>query len=291
MKNISDAMQTISMSQKSIFDLFFSRFPPICCEMTFANILCWADVKHHQFCIYQDHLLVCYQRSSDNELQFFPPIGELPEMIMREPLPGLTTYRWVRLPASLCRGLARSAVVEFDRDNSDYYYKIDELVALKGKKFESKRNLVRRFADLKPTVQALKESDAAECIRLQEKWLSEQEAGRRSAEEETVAIKVAFRYFGLLPLRGVVVKIGEKLVGFAIGERLNTSMFVEHHEKAERGFRGAYEYVLHALAREIAAEATFLNRGQDLGISGLRQTKLSWRPVGMVEKFSLMVGS
>ncbi|WP_354099135.1 phosphatidylglycerol lysyltransferase domain-containing protein [Bradyrhizobium sp. S3.2.12] len=291
MKCILDAMQPISMSQRATFDRYFAEFPPKCCEMTFANIFCWADVKHHQVCVYRDHLLVSYRRESDSELRFFPPIGGHPEEIMRDPLPGLRTYRWERIPCSLSHGLSQSAPVAFDRDNSDYYYNVDELIALKGKKFEGKRNLIRRFASLGPTVRTLQARDATNCIELQERWLSEQEAGRNSAAEETFAVKVALQHFDLLPIKGVVVEIGEKLVGFAIGERLNSSMFVEHHEKAEREFKGAYEYVLHALAREIVAEATFLNRGQDLGIPGLRQAKLSWRPAGVVKKFSLMVAS
>ncbi|WP_354141705.1 phosphatidylglycerol lysyltransferase domain-containing protein [Bradyrhizobium sp. LB11.1] len=282
-------MQPISISQKTIFDRYFAEFPSRCCEMTFANIFCWANVKHHQACIYRDHLLVSYKRESDRELQFFPPIGEHPEKIMRDAIPGLKSYQWVRIPSPLSQALSKSASVVFDRDNSDYYYRVDELIAMKGKKFEGKRNLIRRFANLNPTVRALQERDATDCIELQERWLSEQEGGRKSAEEETFAVKVAFQHFHLLPIKGVVVEIGKKLVGFAIGERLNSSMFVEHHEKAERDFKGAYEYVLHALAGEIVAEAAFLNRGQDLGIPGLRQAKLSWRPAGVVEKFNLMV--
>lgn len=289
MKCILDAMQPISMSQKTIFDRYFAEFPPICCEMTFANIFCWADVKRHQACVYRDHLLVSYQRKSDSELRFFPPIGEHPEEIMRELLPGLRTYRWVRIPSPLSDDLSRNACLVFDRDNSDYYYKVDELITLKGKKFEGKRNLVKRFASLSPTVRTLQARDATECIELQERWLSEQDAGRESAEEETVAVKLALQHLDLLPLKGVVVEISGTLAGFAIGERLNKTMFVEHHEKADREFKGAYEYVLHALAGDIAAEATFLNRGQDLGSPGLRQAKLSWRPAGVVEKFTLMV--
>ncbi|KRQ97512.1 hypothetical protein CP49_37970 [Bradyrhizobium valentinum] len=166
------------------------------------------------------------------------------------------------------------------------YYNVDELIRLKGKKFEGKRNLVRRFAGLNPKVRALQARDATVCIELQERWLSEQDADRDSAEEETSAAKVALQHFDSLPIEGVVVEIGQKLVGFAVGERLNSNMFVEHHEKAEREFKGGYEYVLHVLAANIAAEATFINRGQYLGIPGLRQAKLSWRPAGLVEKFS-----
>ncbi|MET4328648.1 hypothetical protein ABIB80_004483 [Bradyrhizobium sp. i1.15.2] len=286
MKSIFDAMQAISMVHKTTFDRYFAEYPPKCSEMTFTNILCWADVKNHQFCVYRDHLLVSYQRKSDSEPQFFPPIGEHPEDLMLEPLPGLQTYRWVRIPRTLSDDLSGSMSIVFDRDNSDYYYDVEELITLKGKKFEGNRNLIRRFADLNPTVRLMQAHDATACIELQERWLSEQDADRSSAAEETAAVKIAFHHFESLPIKGVVVEIDQKLVGFAMGERLNSEMFVEHYEKAAREFKGAYQYVLHAFAGEVAAELRYINRAQDLGIPGLRQAKLSWRPAGFVEKYS-----
>lgn len=107
-----------------------------------------------------------------------------------------------------------------------------------------------------------------------------------AAAEETAALKVAFQHFESLPLKGVVLEIGQRTVGFAMGERLNSEMFVEHYEKAAREFKGAYQYLLHVFAEEIATEARFINRAQDLGIPGLRRAKLNWRPAGFVEKYN-----
>ncbi|MBW5439302.1 DUF2156 domain-containing protein [Bradyrhizobium canariense] len=289
MKSIFDALQPVSIVHKPIFEQYLTEYPPKCSEMTFANILCWSDIKNHRCCIYRRHLLVSYQRKSDSVPQFFPPIGEHPYEIMREPLPGIPAYQWVRIPKSLANDLSQGMSTVFDRDNSDYYYKAEELIALKGKKLEDKRNLVRRFAALNPRVRLLHPHDATACIELQEKWFSEQVADRCSAAEETAAVKVAFQHFGSLPLKGVVLEVNQRLVAFAVGERLNSEMFVEHHEKAVRDLKGAYQYVLHAFAEIVAAEARFINREQDLGIPGLRQAKLSWQPAGLVEKYTARV--
>lgn len=170
-KSVFDAMQAVSMAHKAIFDRYFAEYPPKCSEMTFTNILCWSDIKKHQFCVYRDHLLVSYQRKSDIEPQFFPPIGEHPKEIMLEPLPGLRTYQWVRIPKTLSDDISGNVCVVFDRD---YYYSVEELITLKGKKFEGNRNLIRRCADLNPTVRVLQPVDATACIELQEQWLSEQ---------------------------------------------------------------------------------------------------------------------
>jgi hypothetical protein len=287
MKNILEMMQSVRLAHRGIFDRYFAQYPPQCSEMTFTNIFCWAEIKNHRFCEYRDHLIVSYQRESESEPRFFPPIGEHPEYLMLEPLPGLRAYNWVRIPKVLSEHLPQTPSLVFDRDNSDYYYRVEELRTLNGKKFHGKRNFIRSFAELNPTVRALEARDAGACIELQERWLIQQGRGEKSAEEETVAVKAALRHFGALQITGIVVELDGNLVGFAIGERLNSETFVEHHEKADRGFRGAYQYILHTLAKTIAEGSTFLNRGQDLGVPGLRKAKLSWQPAGLVRKYTL----
>jgi hypothetical protein len=207
--------------------------------------------------------------------------------LMLEPLPGLRAYNWVRIPKALSDHLAQATALIFDRDNSDYYYRVEELRTLDGKKFDGKRNFVRRFERLNPTVRALDARNAAACIELQERWLTQHGPEDRSAKEETIAVKKALRHFDELQITGVVVELDGLLVGFAIGERLNPETFVEHHEKAERDFKGAYQYILHALAEAIAEGSIFLNRGQDLGVPGLRRAKLSWQPAGLIRKYTL----
>ena len=291
MKNILDTMRPVTLEDRSVFELYLTRYPPQCSEMTFTNIFCWGDIKNHRFREYRGHLLVSYQRDSEPEPRFFPPLGETPQAIMLESLPGLRAYKWVGIPKDLSNHLAPKASLAFDRDSSDYYYRVEELRALKGQAFDGKRNFVKRFARLNPTVRALEARDAVACIELQEQWLAHQGGGEKSAEEETIAVKTALKHFDALPLTGVVVELGQALVAFAIGERLNAETFVEHHEKADRDFTGAYQYLLHALAEMIAEGSRFLNRGQDLGVPGLRKAKLSWQPAGLVGKYTLLVHS
>jgi len=286
MKNILETMQPVTLAHQGIFNRYFTQYPPQCSEMTFTNIFCWTGIKNYRFCEYSDHLLVSYQRASESEPRFFPPVGEHQKDLMLEPLPGLRAYSWVRIPPILSEHLPQTASLVFDRDNSDYYYHVAELRTLNGKKYHGKRNFVRSFAELNPTVRALDASDAPACIELQDRWLLERD-GDESAEEETIAVKAALRHFAVLPISGIVVELDGNLVGFAIGERLNCETFVEHHEKADRQFRGAYQYILHTLAEAIAQDAVFLNRGQDLGVPGLRKAKLSWQPAGLVRKYTL----
>jgi hypothetical protein len=176
-----------------------------------------------------------------------------------------------------------------DRDNSDYVYRLADLRALKGKDYHGKRSFVRRFAELyRPEVRPLTASLASECLHVQEAWLEGQGHNETARDESTALIK-ALRHFDDLGLSGVAVLAAGALVGFAVGEPLNPTTFVEHFEKALAGYTGAYPFLLVEFARSVPESFPLLNPEQDLGIEGLRRAQESWHPALMVEKYRVKV--
>ena len=79
--------------------------------------------------------------------------------------------------------------------------------------------------------------------------------------------------------------MGEKVVAFALGERLNRNTAVCHFEKADPFAEGLYQLVNREFARLLFQDCTFINREQDLGDMGLRNAKLSYHPVKLQKKY------
>jgi hypothetical protein len=281
-------LRPVTLADKPLFDAYLARHPPTVSELTFTNVFCWAEVRHHLCGEHQNHLLSAY-RQGDCCLSFYPPVGPDPVALLRQRIDGLRDYCWTRLPSDLVARLGPEARPVLDRDNSDYVYRVEDLRTLRGKDYHGKRNLARRFADLSaPEVRPLTPELAAECLHVQEQWL-EGQRHNESARDESTALVKAVRHFDELGLRGVAVLAGGALVAFAIGEPLNPSTFVEHFEKALPGYTGAYQYLLRAFAESIPEGFTLLNREQDLGVEGLRKAKESWHPALLVEKYNLRV--
>ena len=65
------------------------------------------------------------------------------------------------------------------------------------------------------------------------------------------------------------------------------SHYAVHFEKGLTRFKGIYQYLNQAYARLLPEDIEFVNREQDLGDEGLRQAKLSYKPCGMIKKFSI----
>ena len=74
--------------------------------------------------------------------------------------------------------------------------------------------------------------------------------------------------------------------GYTLGEEIAAGrMFVIHFEKALNRFKGLYQFVNMSFAAILPDNYTYVNREQDLGNEGLRQAKLSYKPVGFVKKY------
>jgi hypothetical protein len=282
------SLRPVTLEDRPLVNRYLARYPPSVSELTFTNVFCWAEVRHHMYCEWDGYLLISY-RQGDCCLSFYPPVGPEPAVLIGRFIDGMRDYCWTRLERSLAEGLTPPLRPLPDPENSDYVYRVADLRELKGKPYHGKRNFVRRFAELyHPEVRPLTAMLAADCLHVQEAWLEGQRHDETARDESTALIK-ALRHFDDLGLSGVAVHVGGELAAFALGEPLNSSTFVEHFEKALPAHTGAYPYLLQAFARSIPDRFLLVNREQDLGLEGLRRAKESWHPALMVEKFKVKI--
>ncbi len=176
--------------------------------------------------------------------------------------------------------------VEEDRDNADYLYLREKLASLAGKSLHKKRNLANNFeknyiCDVKP----LDVSTAKDAGDVLDKWQSTRPEGLTSDYEQCF---FALSLLAFTDQHGWVIYADSKPVGWALGEYIaNGKMFVVHFEKGLDEYKGVYQYVNRATAQRLPESVIYINREQDLGDEGLRQAKMTYRPVGFVQKYRL----
>ena len=64
---------------------------------------------------------------------------------------------------------------------------------------------------------------------------------------------------------------------------------VVHSEKGDKNYKGSYQAINRIFLENIGNNDNrfkFVNREQDVGDLGLRKAKLSYNPVGFIEKYS-----
>lgn len=186
-----------------------------------------------------------------------------------------------------------------DRDGYDYLYDIHRLADLPGKKMHNKRNhisaLEREFPDWR--YEELTPALLPECLEMDREWYrrSREREGRQEEADlgnEGIALREAMEHFEALGLEGGLIRIHGEVVAFTMGDRLNSTIYDVHFEKAYNELRGAYPLINREFARRVREkhpEICLLNREDDMGVPGLRKAKESYYPDEMVEKYSAIL--
>lgn len=267
------------------------------CEYSFANNMAWRRLSGSKIAFYKDFYLSCSFLTDDSIPSFIFPAGngdykeiflEMNKIsdFMGKPLRiwGVTD-KLIPLFEELFPG---QYSIEFDRDSCDYIYNSSDLIKLNGKKYHAKRNHLAKFRQLEYQFTPIAEKDFDDCILFStETYNRKSNDNNHSFVAEQFAINTYFSYYNELNLKGGIIRIDNKIVAVSIGENLNSDTFCVHIEKADTLFNGIYVGINNCMATEYAVDCKYINREEDLGIDGLRKSKLSYYPAFLLNKYTV----
>lgn len=179
-----------------------------------------------------------------------------------------------------------------NRDSFDYVYDINDLADLRGRKFQSKRNHFNRFCTDHPDHQVV--PITKELLPLVKSFVDHWYTRRRESDPqgdyllENLAMARAFNHFDDLGMDGIALMDEGRILAVTMGSRLSRNTFDIHFEKASEDASGAYTAINCHFARYLRLkypELEYMNREDDLGLEGLRNAKLSYRPHHIAEKY------
>ena len=75
--------------------------------------------------------------------------------------------------------------------------------------------------------------------------------------------------------------------GFTLGEITPSNVGIVHIEKADVQYNGSYTKLMNMFAKTVLKDTKLINRQEDMGDEGLRQSKLSYKPIGYSMKYFL----
>jgi hypothetical protein len=308
----------LELSDKPLFDRLFAESQPEVSQYTFTNIFAWRKARNTQVSQLDGVTLVSLELP--DRRVFLEPLGDgdrhsAMEKCLRHEWGRPVEFKYLSWnTAALFQGDPAHEVLS-DRDNSDYLYNAQDLIDLPGRKYDAKRNFIKRFSSehdyryLEVTPEL-----AQECLKFEEHWCLDRscqsDEGLSHEREAVVEMLENFPALGssaigyrlsptglgsspiayrLSPtgagIRGGAIEMGGSVVAFALGEALNRETLVVHVEKADAKLIGLYAVINNEFCRHEAAKFKYVNREQDLGIPGLRQAKQSYNPVRLVEAF------
>jgi len=264
------------------------------CEYSFANNMAWKRLSDSKITFFKDFYISCAFNTDDNIPIFTFPAGkgdykelfiEMRKFAENSGYPlkvsGVTDSELTFLSEMFPQQFESI----YDRDGSDYIYNSSDLISLSGKKYHSKRNHLARFHEIDYLFSPISESDFDDCITFcTAEYNSKTTENSHSFIAEQYAINTYFSYFRELGLKGGIIRISGETAAVTIGEQLNSDTFCVHIEKANTNYNGIYAGINNCFAKEFASKYKYINREEDLGIEGLRKSKLSYHPAFILNK-------
>ncbi len=279
----------IELCDKEILSPFLQSANELTCEISFVNLLLWQPLYNNCYCIEDDTLFL--KSYDDNIVTYSIPFGDLSSGMQKiinhcGGLPDIWAQDGERFDKF------KELYGEFydiyeSRNEFDYIYNSSDLINLPGKKYHSKRNHISRFSkQYNWHYQDITIDNIEKVKKCAEAWyLQNQDRMDEELKAEMNGVKLMLDNMEYLDIKGGAIIIDEKVTAFTLGSAINDNIFNIHTEKALMEFDTAYTVINREFAARNLSSYKYINREDDLGLEGLRRSKLSYKPQILLQKY------
>jgi len=293
---IAENFKPINMDAREEICGFLNENKSISCETCFGNLFSWSSAEKIEYFIdNQENILYLRNNLNDNAKYYFP-ISKNPEKAVENLLDFEKNPEFINLLKEQAEFLGSRfdyKIIE-RRDRSEYIYEAEKLRTFPGKKLYDKKYQMNKFHSMygdRYKFEKIDKNNIYECLHFSWEWRNVKGYGSDKSDEsileEFYVIKNFADNYEELGLFGGCIKIDGKIKAFTICERPfdGSDCVVVHIEKGEyRDIAGIYVAIC-SMFLTAHPEFKFVNREDDMGIEGLRQSKLSYRPAYLLERF------
>ncbi len=283
----------LDIKHKAEIEAIVNRFPPYS-DFNFISLHSWDTDNSTSISLLNENLVI-----------------QLPDYITSEPVLSLlgieqideslhkllaTTDKLKLIPEHTVNAIKNPKLfsIEEDRDNHDYIYDLSEIISLSGGKFKKIRNKINAFTSSDLVNVTVKNSfnidgtEKAEFVLLFDEWAKTAKQSKEESIAERIAITRLIKSASSLKLLFTTARHNSHLVAFSINEIVEDQYAVCHFEKALPVHNNIFSFVAHEGAKALLSQGVkYANWEQDLGIEGLRRSKLSHRPSHYLKKYTI----
>ena len=256
---------------------------------SFHSLFLWQKDLGLSVCLRENMFAVRCEYWKDNA--WFFPCGEKEAVLafVRELTAEEPSVRFLYLrkeDASLMENHfpGRFRIVPAD-DASEYLYDRHDYVDMPGKKYEDIRwsiNHLKHHHQLR--TEPLTSGNLETAHQLLTGWTPRFHSDFFSQDHETTPLMLV--HYDRIGIKGVIVYMDEKPAAVAAGFPLTEDTYDIAVSKTAVMERGLQFYTRREMIALLPGQYTVINGEEDLGIPGLRRSKLLENPIGRIEMFS-----
>ena len=292
--------QTLTWENGNVIEPYLKQAPGYLCDYAPGTLMMWGEFYHTEYAIWEDTLIVRNEYEAGQISYMFPcghdPEGAIQEIYACHKRIYGETPAFQSIPEEgkklLCT-LFPNAFAEFSRDWEDYLYEAKHLATFAGRKYSKHRNLMNQFREACPDYRFVPLSEGNAYL-VRDFYLDYWERFPKEADsavEEHEIILDMLEDFERCRRKGMIggyIENDGVIIAFSIGELWKDALIV-HVEKADTAYKGAYQIMVKEFAAAYASDETihYINREEDMGIEGLRQSKMSYHPLRLLPKYAV----
>jgi len=275
-----------------LFDKHYAKYPPTHSDNVFTTMISWMNYSNYHYTFLKENLIIFTK--INNQIRFRPPSGKYNKEIFNQVFQLAkkqnTKYPFGVIDFETKNWLSKNyPQLEFipHRDYFDYVYLASDLAELSGSSYSKIRNRLNKFKkNYNYSIEGISNEDMDEVRKFLKRWCLWKDCKSVPLlENERKAIVYSMSYFRELGLSGIAIRINRDIEAISVYEQMNPDTIVVHYEKASSDFDGIYKAINQETAKIVQKDFKFINREADMGISGLRKAKMSYRPHHMIEIF------
>ncbi len=290
--------KTLTLKDKEWVDKIVMAENSPSADFNFGNMYIWNNYYQPKVCRLGDRMIV--KIVYNDKQHFVYPIGSGSlKPAIEEMLSDAAGSGCELILKGVCENHKELLEAEFpgkfvftEQDVSyDYIYLAEKLSTYSGKALHGKKNHCNRFEaqhdwEFCPITREI----LPECLDMLDAWIKENDDRLDpSVVDEYNSILRAFTAYEALGFEGGILRSDGHIIGFTMGEMINSDTFDVHFEKADININGAYPMVCRELCRMLIKnhpELKYINREDDLGLESLRRSKLSYKPEYILKKYT-----
>lgn len=290
--------KSLDVSDKEWIEKITTAYPPFS-DFNFTSLHCWNGNDQTSVSLLNNNLVIRMKDYTSNNIIYsiigHNQINQTVDTFFNSDLFRNTPPKLQLIPETNLqteKEVFANYRIEEDPNQFDYIYDLDELSKMEGGEFHNKRNLANRFEkENEFTVEIYESLDKnihEQIIDLVHLWAERKLRSLSDFEDELKAIGNTIEITHLTRLVIITLFVNKKMIGFTISELLSNDYCIIHFEKTDPNFKGISEYLMRKTAEILKSRGYhYLNYQQDLGIEGLRKSKMSYGPKFFLKKYTI----
>ncbi|HZK29529.1 MAG TPA: phosphatidylglycerol lysyltransferase domain-containing protein [Clostridia bacterium] len=269
--------------------------PQRLCDLTVGGIFIWRDFFGNEVAVAADCLIISMHIFGKHKAYTVPlgerrqeALGQLEEHCKQigEPLVFCIVGDMdLAFLSSFYPGFHAIA----ERDYFDYLYEAQDLLTLKGGKHRPTRGNINQFLRDTPNwrFEKITDDNIEAVCEFAYRIEGDNPSDSKTLAAEAVKIREVLDHMDEYNMFGGVLFVGDLVAGFSLGEVEGDTLYI-HVEKADTSYRGVYQVLVLEFMKMFGdnPKIAFVNREDDNGDLGLRQSKMTYGPIALISKYT-----